>query len=109
MGHLYLTRPSRFSDDDEGPKPKHKSQTGRTKPSTKVLNLKAELRALLAEPLVARGVSAKYPTSGSKVIVDDLIGGKGHGVLLGASHGRAFDEELLNGKKRGGGGKRKRT
>ena len=35
--------------------------------------LKAELKALLAEPLMARGVSARYPTSGSKVIVDDLL------------------------------------
>jgi len=34
---------------------------------------RAELKALLAQPLVARGISVRYLTSGSKPIVDDLI------------------------------------
>lgn len=34
---------------------------------------RAELKALLAQPLVARGISARYLTSGSKSIADDLI------------------------------------
>lgn len=44
--------------------------------------LKAQLKGLLAEPLLARGVSARYPTSGSKVIVDDLIAASGMSFLL---------------------------
>jgi ATP-dependent RNA helicase DDX24/MAK5 len=38
-----------------------------------LINLRNELKALLAEPLMARGVSAKYPTSGSRVIIDELL------------------------------------
>jgi len=34
---------------------------------------RAELKALLAQPLVARGISVRYLTSGSKSIADDLI------------------------------------
>lgn len=34
---------------------------------------RAELKGLLAQPLVARGISARYLTSGSKLIADDLI------------------------------------
>jgi ATP-dependent RNA helicase DDX24/MAK5 len=35
--------------------------------------LKGELNELLRQPLMARGVSAKYPTSGSRSVVDDLL------------------------------------
>jgi ATP-dependent RNA helicase DDX24/MAK5 len=38
-----------------------------------VPRLRDELDALLAQPLMARGVSAKYPTSGSRVVIDDLL------------------------------------
>lgn len=79
--------------------------------AAKVPALKAELKALLAEPLIARGVSARYPTSGSKVIIDDLINatGKqwhlyivsvltcdlvGHTNMLGAKTNTAYDEVL---------------
>lgn len=67
---------------------------------------------------MARGVSAKYPTSGSKIIIDDLLSsaGKsclyhviialetdkdqklifpGHGTLLGASTSKAYEEAAL--------------
>jgi hypothetical protein len=38
--------------------------------------LKAELRDLLSEPLVAKGISTRYITSGSAPIVDDLLAGE---------------------------------
>jgi ATP-dependent RNA helicase DDX24/MAK5 len=38
--------------------------------------LKAELKHLLSQPLVAKGVSTRYITSGSRPIVDDLIAGE---------------------------------
>lgn len=38
--------------------------------------LRHELDQLLAQPMMARGVSAKYPTSGSRVVIDDLLASK---------------------------------
>ena len=54
----------------------------------KAEGLKAELKTLLKEPLVARGVSAKYPTSGSKVIIDDLLAAAGMFTILREQSGR---------------------
>jgi hypothetical protein len=45
----------------------------RKKANVKTAALKAELKALLAQPLIARGVSTRYITSGSTPIVDDII------------------------------------
>ncbi|KAG6861318.1 hypothetical protein C0995_001637 [Termitomyces sp. Mi166 len=45
--------------------------------------LKAELKYLLSQPLIARGISTKYITSGSRPIVDDLIAGANHETMLG--------------------------
>lgn len=41
----------------------------------KMQSMKAELKHLLAQPLLARGVIKNYITSGSVSIVDDLIAG----------------------------------
>ena len=38
--------------------------------------LKAELRELLRQPLVARGVSTRYVTSGSRPIAHDMMAGE---------------------------------
>lgn len=73
-----------------------------------LINLRNELKSLLAEPLMARGVSAKYPTSGSRVIVDELLKSASafsvpisanqltarsdHPMMLGASTVKAYDE-----------------
>lgn len=80
--HLLMVIPCRLSDLEHDPDeptsrkgPKRKQGGGG--PSANVANLKAELRERLAEPLMARGVSARYPTSGSKVIIDDLLAEKG--------------------------------
>jgi ATP-dependent RNA helicase DDX24/MAK5 len=42
----------------------------------KVSSLKAELKQLLSQPLVAKGVLTKYITSGVNPIVDELIQGE---------------------------------
>lgn len=68
-------------DDPDAPYYKPKKQD-RSKGKASVENLKMELRALLQEKLVARGVSIRYPTSGSKVIVDDLIKSTGESSSL---------------------------
>jgi len=38
--------------------------------------MKAELKHLLSQPLLAKGISARYITSGSRPIVDDLLAGE---------------------------------
>lgn len=62
-----------FSSEEESkglPTKQKRKQT-----QAKTAALKAELKSLLAQPLVARGVSTKYITSGSRSIVDDFIAG----------------------------------
>lgn len=44
--------------------------------NAKVAAMKAELKAMLAQPLIAKGISTRYITSGSRPIVDDLIAGE---------------------------------
>lgn len=53
------------------------------KNSAKVQQLKSELKELLSEPLVARGISRRYITSGSRAIVDDLVNARNHTKMLG--------------------------
>jgi len=54
--------------------------------------LKARLKEMLAEPLIARGVLARYITSGSRPIVDDLLAGETHEMLLGLKKAEAGSE-----------------
>ena len=65
----------RLSDEDDPDMPFHQRHKGKAGKGSKrnVEALKAQLKGLLAQPLIARGVSARYPTSGSKVIIDDLL------------------------------------
>ena len=57
--------------DDEG---KISNQKRRAKNSA-MASMKAELKHLLSQPLIARGISRRYITSGSRFIVDDLLAG----------------------------------
>ena len=59
------------SDDDEGPT-KHQQKAA----GAKVAGLKAQLKMMLAQPLIARGVSTRYITSGVRSIADDMIAGE---------------------------------
>lgn len=69
------------SDDDDdtasGPSKHQRKAAG-----AKTAALKAELKALLAQPLVARGVSTRYITSGVRSIADDFIAGECTWLLL---------------------------
>jgi len=60
-----------FSDSQEG-------ANGRTRGKQDVATaaLKNELKQLLSQPLLARGISAKYITSGARSVADDLMHGK---------------------------------
>ena len=60
------------SDDEDKAPSKQKQRAA----GAKVAALKAQLKAMLAQPLVARGVSTRYITSGVRSIADDLIAGE---------------------------------
>ena len=57
--------------DDEG---KIFNQKRRAK-NNAMASMKAELKHLLSQPLIAQGISTRYITSGSRLIVDDLLAG----------------------------------
>lgn len=59
------------SDDDEGPTKQQQKVAG-----AKVARLKAQLKTMLAQPLIARGVSTRYITSGVRSIADEMIAGE---------------------------------
>lgn len=64
-------------DDDNGHRDQDlPSKKQRKVASAKTAALKAELKELLAQPLIARGVSTRYITSGSLSIVDDMVLGQ---------------------------------
>jgi ATP-dependent RNA helicase DDX24/MAK5 len=60
------------SEDEQDRPTKHKAKSQHAKTSA----LKAELKQLLSQPLIAKGISTRYITSGSRPIVDDLIAGE---------------------------------
>lgn len=69
---LFLIHFDLISDsDDEG---KISNQKRKAKNSA-MASMKAELKHLLSQPLIARGISTRYITSGSRLIVDDLLAG----------------------------------
>ncbi|KAJ3559382.1 hypothetical protein NM688_g382 [Phlebia brevispora] len=69
------------SDDEDRRGVPSKRQTKNLAAKTNAL--KEELRVLLAQPLIARGVSTRYITSGSKPIVDNIIAGENHETMVG--------------------------
>ena len=68
------------------------------KNASKVHQLKSELKALIAEPLVARGISRRYITSGSRAIVDDLVGARTHKDMVGLPNISAGKDVSRGGK-----------
>ena len=63
---------SHSEDENTGVPSKQQRKTANAKTAA----LKAELKALLAQPLVARGVSTRYITSGVRSIADDFVAGE---------------------------------
>ncbi|KAI4516984.1 DEAD-domain-containing protein [Schizophyllum commune Loenen D] len=88
---------SDFMSDSESEAP---SKRQKKAANTKTAALKAQLRELLAQPLVARGVSTKYITSGSRPIVDDLLAGESNESLIGLKKSEARNDLVHNKKKR---------
>ncbi|KAH8090622.1 P-loop containing nucleoside triphosphate hydrolase protein [Filobasidium floriforme] len=81
-----------LSDLEENEADSRSSAKNKRPSDTKLFNLKGELNELLRQPLMARGVSAKYPTSGSRTVIDDLLRDDNHPVMLGASTAKAFED-----------------
>ncbi|KAI0266534.1 DEAD-domain-containing protein [Gloeopeniophorella convolvens] len=73
----------------------------------KVAGLKARLKELLKQPLVARGASTRYITSGSRPIAHDILAGKSHEGMIGVRKTEAgadiasHKERKKKGKKKG--------
>ncbi|KAF7318870.1 hypothetical protein HMN09_00222500 [Mycena chlorophos] len=82
------------SEDDEKPTAQQRKAS-----ESKNAGLKAELRRMLAKPLLARGVSTRYITSGSQPIVDDLLAGEFNEKIVGVKKSDAKDD-LVAGKRR---------
>lgn len=59
------------SDADED-KPQQQKKAAR---KNKVMSLKNELKSLLSQPLVRRGISTKYITSGNRLDINDMLAG----------------------------------
>ena len=61
-------------------------------------SMKAELKHLLSQPLIAQGISTRYITSGSRLIVDDLLAGNREFIyiLLGLNSDRLKNNKKVN-------------
>jgi ATP-dependent RNA helicase DDX24/MAK5 len=66
------------------------------KNSAKVQKLKSELKELLSEPLVARGISRRYITSGSRSIADDLVNARNHKKMIGVPNVSAGQDVVVS-------------
>ncbi|KAF7351230.1 DEAD-domain-containing protein [Mycena sanguinolenta] len=86
---------SDFMSDSDEEKPANQKRKAK---DLKNARMKAELKRLLAQPLVARGVSTRYITSGSKPIVDDLLAGEFNEAMVGVKKTEAGND-LVVGKK----------
>ncbi|OCH86850.1 DEAD-domain-containing protein [Obba rivulosa] len=65
----------------------------------KTAALKAELKQLLAQPLVARGISTRYITSGSRPVADEMLAGELNEQMVGLRKVEA-GSDLVPAKKR---------
>ncbi|GBE88760.1 ATP-dependent RNA helicase MAK5 [Sparassis crispa] len=74
---------SDFASASEGEGEGAPSKRVRKATNAKTAAMKAELKQLLAQPLVARGVSTRYITSGSTSIADDMLAGEYHETMVG--------------------------
>lgn len=65
---------SESEEDEEAPRASTR-HLGSAKLDPAVARAKAELNALLKQPIMVRGISHRYITSGSRRIVDDILAG----------------------------------
>ncbi|KAF9010036.1 P-loop containing nucleoside triphosphate hydrolase protein [Cyathus striatus] len=82
------------SDSDNEKKSSRKTQAAKTG------EMKAQLKAMLAQPLIVRGVSTRYITSGSRSIVDNLLAGELNQSMVGVKNVDAGTEVISKKKKK---------
>lgn len=81
------TPPDCLSPDSTSTKRQAKNAKGKEK------QLKEHLDRLLAQPLVMRGISARYITSGgNSAFVESMLKGDSHDKLIGLPKTRAVDD-----------------
>jgi ATP-dependent RNA helicase DDX24/MAK5 len=86
---IHLTVTCIHSSDHGRGMRKQKSKAAKGKEK----DLRAQLKALLAQPLMLRGLSARYLTSGASAkFASDMLKGTSHGSLLGLSKTRAVED-----------------
>ncbi|KAG1862732.1 ATP-dependent RNA helicase [Suillus subalutaceus] len=83
------------SDDESNPS-KHRKKNN----DAKMALLKAKLKELMSQPLLSRGVSTRYITSGSRPIADDIISGDVHETMLGLKKSEAGDDLVAAAKRK---------
>ncbi|KAJ6588976.1 P-loop containing nucleoside triphosphate hydrolase protein [Mycena capillaripes] len=88
---------SDFVSDSDEDKPSNQKRKAK---DLKNANLKAELKRLLAQPLIARGVSTRYITSGSRPIVDDILAGEFNETMVGIKKTEAGNDLVVGKKKK---------
>ncbi|KAJ7240814.1 P-loop containing nucleoside triphosphate hydrolase protein [Mycena haematopus] len=88
---------SDFMTDSDEEKPANQKRKAK---DLKNAGMKAELKRLLAQPLVARGVSTRYITSGSRPIVDDLLAGEFNEAMVGVKKTEAGNDLVVGKKKK---------
>ncbi|PVG01923.1 DEAD-domain-containing protein [Serendipita vermifera] len=81
-----------LSDEETIPEERNKDE------GVKIRNLKHQLNQLLTRPLMAKGISAKFITSGSHSVVDELLHGTSHEQFLGLRTTTA-QEDIIDRKK----------
>ncbi|KAK9893420.1 P-loop containing nucleoside triphosphate hydrolase protein [Cystobasidium minutum MCA 4210] len=78
-----------LSDDEAGTSTKRQAKNAKGKEK----QLKEQLDRLLAQPLVMRGISSRYITSGgNSAFVESMLKGDSHDKLLGLPKSRAVDD-----------------
>ncbi|KAG1776796.1 ATP-dependent RNA helicase [Suillus placidus] len=81
---------------DESNPSKHQKRNN----DAKMAVLKAKLKELMSQPLLSRGVSMRYITSGSRPIADDIISGDVHETMLGLKKSEAGDDLVAAAKQK---------
>ncbi|OJA11403.1 hypothetical protein AZE42_03952 [Rhizopogon vesiculosus] len=76
----------------------HPSKQRQKKNDVKTAVLKNQLKELMSQPLLSRGVSTRYITSGSRPIADAIISGEVHETMLGLKKSEAGDDLVAGAK-----------
>ncbi|TFK38098.1 P-loop containing nucleoside triphosphate hydrolase protein [Crucibulum laeve] len=88
------------SDFDSDPEDENKlSNQKRKAKAAKTAGMKAELKRLISQPLIASGVSTRYITSSSRQIADDLLAGGFNITMVGVKTVEP-GSDLVNAKKK---------